>query len=143
MARLPWKRGTVTGNGNGRQPIALLEAPGANDGWRTEYEARPVQSGVWVVFALPSHVEQGKWRQNGYTKTAAVEKMLVVEADSGVEAMHKLYDDLYDADDPKAADGRYVALDFYGGERVEALVTGEWRVDLLLAPPTLGRPEDS
>lgn len=138
--RSPFRRhGGVANPGKtlGR-PIALLES-GEDDGWS---EARlPPQSGVWIVVKLPTSVEEGDWRRRGYTPAGYSTWMR--EADTGLEAIQQVYKDQFDRldkDKREKADGRYVALDFYGGHRVEALVTGDWKVDIALAPEALGPP---
>lgn len=101
----------------------------ASDGWQ---DARIIgaNSGKWVVIRMST-----LWREGDMGR---IEKSMTCEADDGIEAIKKLYDRDYDINNENEANGRYVALDFYGGERTEALVTGEWRVKIDVAPERLG-----
>lgn len=119
-------------------PSARLESRAKDDGWGDAAEARAADSGVWVVIRLDSQVKEGQWTENRYSSRGVVKASMLTPADDGIDAIKKLYDRDYNVTDESQADGRYIALDFYGGERVEALVTGEWRVKIDVAPPALG-----
>lgn len=90
-------------------------------------------SGVWVVIKFSDALEAG-----GFDKD--FRKAVIVKARSGEDAIRGVYTadlkahgeraDLLKA---KGEDGRYVALDFYTGHRVEALVRGGWNAELEVA----------
>lgn len=116
---------------NGNRAIAQLES-GDDDGWRAEPKSGP--SGVWVVMKMSNGTRENGWGN--------FNECQIMQAETGVLAIKNLYDKLHrDAkpDEKNQASGLYVALDFYGGERVEAKVTAEWAVDLFLVPQKLGR----
>jgi hypothetical protein len=89
-------------------------------------------SGVWVVIKFSDALEAG-----GVEDPRKAE---IIKAPSGEQAIQDVYTadvashgsraDLVDA---KNEDGRYVALDFYTGHRVEALVRGGWKAELEVA----------
>lgn len=114
----------------------IVQRPFGDDGWE-DHEAKPVQSGVWLVVKMPKSVKEGGYR------AGECDKHTLIEGDEGIDAIKDLYNSIFDRLDGKdrdEADGRYVAIDFYGGERVEALVIGGWQVDVRLAPKPLGPP---
>jgi hypothetical protein len=90
-------------------------------------------SGVWIVIKFSDALEAGGVSDD-------FKEALIVKARSGEAAIKTVYTadlkkhgsaaDLLKA---KSEDGRYVALDFYTGHRVEALVTGEWQAELEVA----------
>ena len=121
----------------------MLQLPSGeqDDGW----EARPKppgESGIWIVVKLNVTTPEGEWtREPRRSVLRGAHKTWLGEADSGIKAIQDFYLqelDKCEDDDRTKADGRYVALDFYGGERVEALVTGDWKVDMAIAPKALG-----
>lgn len=130
---------------NGKPGTALVpygEPQSRDDGWGAE--AKPIMSGVWIVLKLDKRTAEGEWSKDpkGYATHGSVTTSKLAEHDSGIDAIKAFYEyELARApdDNPEQADGRYVALDFYGGAREEALVTGGWHVDIHRAPPRLGR----
>lgn len=103
-------------------------------------------SGIWVVIKFDPDLAEGKWSEEFRTAT-------IVQEREGIDAIRKVYArDLQekagravvvrDEEEPppdmkmrdaKGEDGRYVALDFYTGHRVEAAVRGQWIAEVDLA----------
>jgi hypothetical protein len=90
---------------------------------------------VWLVVKMPPRTDEGDHARR-------FEVVILEDETDGLRAIQKDYtrrlEDLGDDDDRSDADGRYVALDFYTGARVEAKVYGEWRAQVDVAKPALG-----
>lgn len=129
---IPYVEVASAGNGNGHtggwasSPMGVAVAP----------------SGIWVVVKFDADLEEGEWKEEFRAAT-------IVKAIDGMSAIGQVYkrdltgaseslslatrDDNFSLKDAKEEDGRYVALDFYTGHRVEAKVTGEWNANVEVA----------
>lgn len=97
-------------------------------------------SGIWIVVKLPEDTEEGE--RPGARRHYDQDRWDadVVEASTGLGAIQSCYreqierlrGDATEADREKA-NGRYVAIDFFTGHRAEALVTSEWRANVVVA----------
>lgn len=90
-------------------------------------------SGIWVVIKFSDALEAGQFEED-------FRSAQIVKARSGEDAIKAVYGaDMTQHGDnanllkAKQEDGRYVALDFYTGHRVEALVRGGWQAELEVA----------
>lgn len=136
---------------NGKPRLQLVAGPQDNGGgWAEADEPKRIESGIWIVVKLPTSVPEGHFKEERSFRmvTPDLDGISLREADTGLLAIQDFYlqckkDQERESDgDLSEADGRYIALDFYGNHREEALVVGGWRADVTVAPQALGRPDD-
>lgn len=99
-------------------------------------------SGMWVVVKMPADTPEGELK--GAARNGQIDAR-VVEAKTGLEAIQKAYTrqvgqlvPASDERDRREADARYVAIDFFTGQRAEAKVEAEWRANVEVAEGSHG-----
>jgi hypothetical protein len=116
--------------------------PAAEEGgWGPDARTTRAPSGIWLVVVLDKSVPEGEWKPSRAYRSSKVQHTWLGKADSGMEAIAAVYGSrvkFVGEGAEEEADARYVALDFYGGERVEAFVNGEWVVNVKVAPQAIG-----
>jgi len=119
--------------------LQLRSGPPNGDGDKYErYRGTPLMqaiapSGIWVVIKFSDALAAGgvadDFRQARIVRERTGERAIQAVYTADLEK-HGQRANLGSA---KGEDGRYVALDFYTGHRVEALVRGGWQAELELA----------
>lgn len=108
-----------------------------------EYEAKAAEvaaSGTWIVVKLPENTPEGEVQMPYNGSREDPWPTTVIESASGLGAIQEWYKTQVDRlrrdateSDREAANGRYVAIDFFTGHRAEALVESEWRANVAVA----------
>lgn len=150
--RFPWQ------HGDDPEPVArpvprLQLESGVNDngdrvrsgaGGIPYVEAEPskgmMPSGIYLIVQFGKYVKEGEYEQTP-------REAQIIKADSAMAAMQKVYMDEIDSakrkgdtDNLYSADARFVVFDFYTGERLEALIEGEWRANIIPAKENMEAP---